>query len=678
MSLTFGSRRSWSARAGTVRGVDSGSNSGRTAHADPPRRPRVAHHRGPPIRPAGNAATPEATDLGAVRNFLRRRSSRASAIDLFCGAGGLSLGLERAGFDVLVGADSDEWAVRTHEANLPGLSWCGDLSDPAEFLNTLEVWGLDHVDLVAGGVPCQPFSRAGRPRLQNLIENGDRAPHDSRADLWSSFVAVVQVLHPAAVLVENVPDLARWDDGAVLMALYESLRALGYRVEARILDGFRHGVPQHRQRLILIGLDGDRQQVWPEPDDTFVDLRGAIGDLPPIPRAQRSERLVYDARRQTSDYQRRMRRDVASDDRDAVFEHICRDVRPDDMEAFRLLGEGQTYVDLPERLRRYRSDVFTDKYKRLSWSELCRSITAHIAKDGYWYIHPDQHRTLSVREAARIQSFPDDFRFAGTQTHRYRQIGNAVPVILAEAIGRSVLASLEAPVRARADTAREEFRESLLRWRAASPGWSPSWRRTDDPWLVLVGELLFGRARPDDAEAGFAELRRVAPDPDTLMRHPDPEAALVGVGVKEKARVLVALADDLVTYFDGVVPDDEMTLRMLPGVGDYVCRAVLTFGLGRRQILVDRTTARVAGRIARHDDTSRFQLRLDLYRLAGSGGPDAAFNRALIDLGREICIRGVPRCAECPLRDRCATGRRNAGQSPLSASPGAPAEEIAA
>ena len=101
-----------------------------------------------------------------------------------------------------------------------------------------------------------------------------------------------------------------------------------------------------------------------------------------------------------------------------IHDHITRDVRPDDAEAFRLLGEGQTYADLPERLQRYRSDIFTDKYKRLSWDELSRSITAHIAKDGYWYIHPEQHRTLSVREAARIQTFPDRFRFAGQPTLR--------------------------------------------------------------------------------------------------------------------------------------------------------------------------------------------------------------------------------------------------------------------
>jgi len=588
------------------------------------------------------------------------------------------MGLDRAGFDVLVGADSDEWAVRTHDANLPGLSWCGDLSDPTEFLNTLEVWGITQVDLVAGGVPCQPFSRAGRPRIQNLVETGERAVHDARADLWSSFVKVVEALEPSAVLVENVPDLPRWDDGAVLIGLYESLRALGYRVEARILDGFRHGVPQHRQRLVLVGFRGDRRHVWPAPEADLVDLRDAIGDLPPIPRAQRSERLPYDPRRTTSEFQAQMRRDVPDRDRHIVFEHICRDVRSDDMEAFRLLGEGQTYIDLPERLRRYRSDVFTDKYKRLSWAHLCRSITAHIAKDGYWYIHPDQHRTLSIREAARVQSFPDDFRFAGTQTHRYRQIGNAVPVLLAESIGRAVLNDLERPHRSRPDASREQFRELLTGWRARADAWSPSWRNGNDPWLVLAGEMLLGRARPADAERIFALVREVAPDPASLLAHDEPEAVLGSIGVKERARTLVALANDLVSFFDGRVPDDEMALRILPGVGDYVCRAVLTFGFGRRQVLVDRTTTRVAGRIARHDDTRRFQIRLDLHRLAGSAGPDAAFNRALLDLGREVCRADAPRCSVCPLQVRCATGRAATEQLELTARKRQVREEIAA
>jgi DNA (cytosine-5)-methyltransferase 1 len=577
-------------------------------------------------------------------------------VDLFCGPGGLSLGLQRAGFDVLVGADSEEWAVRTHEANVPGLGWHGDLSNPREFLHALEYWGVKTVDLLAGGVPCQPFSRAGGSRIRDLVAAGERAPHDHRADLWSSFVTVVEALRPGAVLVENVPDLPRWDDGAVLIGLYESLRALGYQVEARILDGFRFGVPQHRQRLILIGLDGNRTPIWPEPEDEMVSLRDAIGDLPPIPRAQRCERLPYDARRQTSPYQRLMREGVEPDDRDWIYEHVSRDVRPDDMEAFGLLAEGQTYVDLPEHLRRYRSDVFTDKYKRLSWSELCRSITAHIAKDGYWYIHPDQHRTLSVREAARVQSFPDHFRFAGHLSQRYRQIGNAVPVLLGEAVGRAVLRSLQTPRRAKPDVG-EGFRRSLLGWSASRAGWSPPWRRSEDPWLVLIGELLLGRARPSEAERIFERLVQIAPDPPTLCSTDDATDQLLALGVGERAQSLVELAAAIVAEHGGVVPEDQMELRRLPGVGDGLCTATLTFGFGRRQVLLDRTTSRVADRLTGGEGIRRFQLRLDLYSLAGSVGPGPEFNRALLDLGREICRADQPRCWRCPVMEHCVTGR---------------------
>src|SRR5258705_248979 len=123
--------------------------------------PMVRHHRGLPQHPPRHVLSPDPGDLPAVRDHLARVSGRPTAIDLFCGAGGLSAGLERAGFDVLVGADSEEWAVRTHEANISGLAWCGDLTDPTEFLTALRLWEIDHVDVVAGGVPCQPFSRAG-------------------------------------------------------------------------------------------------------------------------------------------------------------------------------------------------------------------------------------------------------------------------------------------------------------------------------------------------------------------------------------------------------------------------------------------------------------------------------------------------------------------------------------
>lgn len=634
------------------------------AVADPRRRALVAHHRGAPVLPGRHPDSPDPADFGAVRSWLSKRTGRATAIDLFCGAGGLSLGLKRAGFDVLVGADSDLWATRTHDANFPGISWCGDLSDPTEFIHTLRLWGITRVDLVAGGVPCQPFSRAGSSRIRRLVARGERLDHDPRADLWASFVTVVEALRPSAVVVENVPDLPRWNDGEVLIGLYESLRGLGYRVDARVLEGFRHGVPQHRSRLILIGLDGGREPIWPRPVGGLVSLRDAIGDLPPIPPAQRNETLPYEADRQTSRFQEIMRADLTEDERELIRDHICRDVRPDDWEAFRRLREGETYLDLPLHLRRYRSDVFTDKYKRLCWDELCRTITAHIAKDGYWYIHPDQHRTLSVREAARVQSFPDDFRFAGTQTHRYRQIGNAVPVLLAEVVGRSLIRALAAPRRSRW-TGEDDVRDRLLRWRATSRAWSPRWRRAGDPWLVMVGEMIFSRAAPSVAERAFDQVRQLAPTPAAFLAI-SPEDLPKGFdGTRSRIQKLREAARALVKHHGGRVPSDETALRAIPGVGESVSSAVLVFGHDRRRVLTDRAVRRVASRYFTHGHSGRFQMRLDLYRLAGRDGPDSAFNRALLDLARDICVVRGPRCEACPLMTDCDTAKRNVVQLQL-------------
>ncbi len=220
--------------------------------------------------------------MGAVRRWIAG-APKPRAIDLFCGAGGLSLGLRDAGFSVLVGADANAWAVKTHTANLGGLGYVGDLGDPTELLEQLDGWGLDHVELVAGGVPCQPFSRAGQAKLRELIRSGERHPQDPRALLWRSFMRIVERLRPDAVLVENVPDLPSWDDGAVLSGFLQALGDLGYAVDARIMDFYRFGVPQHRSRLLLTGLRGGRRMNWPVETNELVTLRDAIGDLPPVP-----------------------------------------------------------------------------------------------------------------------------------------------------------------------------------------------------------------------------------------------------------------------------------------------------------------------------------------------------------------------------------------------------------
>jgi DNA (cytosine-5)-methyltransferase 1 len=620
-----------------------------------PGRYGVPLRRGPRLAIPAHPDAPNLTDLAAIRRWVRS-APRPTAIDLFAGAGGLSLGLRDAGFTVLAGADSDEIAAETHHGNVGGLSYVGDLSEPDEFIGRLRAWGIATVDLVAGGVPCQPFSRAGRSKIRSLVEAQARSAMDSRVDLWRSFIRIVEVVQPRSVLLENVPDLAQWNDGAVLVGFRESLRSLGYETHARILHAYQHGVPQHRSRLFIVALRPGSQFDWPSPHaDSTPTLRDAIGDLPEVGAGQREERLPYDGPQ--SHLQVRLRRRVTPADASFVYDHITREVRPDDARAFDLLPEGATYKDVPEDLRRYRSDIFTDKYKRLAWGELSRTITAHIAKDGYWYIHPGQSRTLSVREAARIQTFPDWFRFAGEPSHRYRQIGNAVPPLLAEDVGRSLVAAL-ARKRVRRSRTRPIFRTDLLEWHKTNSRNYP-WRSGSDPWPVLFAEMCLHRARADQVANAFNDLLELAPTPTAMVaniarvRH-----VMTTFGLDTRADTIIRVAEALVNDHAGAVPDTLEQLQSLPGVGDYVANAVICFGYDRPATLMDSNTERITSRVLRYEGSGRrWQLRLDLYTLAGPAGANAAFNYALLDLGALVCRPVQPACLACPVNMSCATFR---------------------
>jgi DNA (cytosine-5)-methyltransferase 1 len=622
----------------------------------------VKLHRGHNLTLPPHPEAPDPLDLSAVRRWVRgQRTSKLTALDLFCGAGGLSLGLENAGFRVLVGADHDPPSVETHVANIGGLGYCGDLFDPEDLLDHLRAWGIRKIDLIAGGVPCQPFSRAGHAKLRRLVDAGERSIDDPRAGMWRSFIEVVAAMEPSAVLLENVPDLATWDEGAVLVGFCESLRELGYRPQATILHAYEHGVPQHRSRLFIVAVRPGVRFEWPSPQPQVPTVRQAIGDLPVVAGAQREERIEYGGPR--TKLQRVLRGGVPTEHRPFVHDHITREVRPDDAEAFALLDEGGTYEQLPRRLQRYRADIFSDKYKRLEWNGLSRSITAHLAKDGYWYIHPDQDRTLSIREAARIQTFPDWFRFAGQPSLRYRQIGNAVPVLLAEAIAGSLHSALARPrKKGRPHLNGHGFRSDLLAWHRKHARDFP-WRKEVDPWHVLMAEVCLHRTRADQVRPVYEALADLAPTPADMVKHARrARTAMRSLGLRWRADNMIKIARALVRDHGGVVPCDSLELRQLPGVGDYVANAVLTFGFGQRTVIVDTNTSRIVGRVrGREDKTLRWQLRLDLHGLAGRDGPNAAFNYALLDLGANICRAGTPLCNDCPVVRHCASKRTAVG-----------------
>jgi DNA (cytosine-5)-methyltransferase 1 len=407
------------------------------------------------------------------------------AIDLFCGAGGLSYGFQEAGFVCALGIDQDADACETHAANLFSKTRCLDIQTITCPPKLMEELGIPRVDVIIGGPPCQGFSLVGRGKVRSLSrEVQDRISRQNY--LYREFVRFVKALHPQFFVMENVPHLSSFADGIMMQAIREDFDTLGYDIYPEVLEAAQYGVPQHRRRLFIIGTRIG--WVYRRPRTTHGDtipvrtLADAIADLPPVQAPSLLEELPYIPRRPpdvnvSEAYTALMRSTVPHVHQGAIFDHVVRPVRKDDYVIFRAMKQGDRYRDVDPQYRRYamkRSqrdgrDAFADRYYKLRWDQPCVTITAHMAKDGYRYIHPDidQPRTLSVREAARIQSFPDHFRFAGYRTSRFYQIGNAVPPLLAEAIGRSIARALR---EYRQGISREH--EQIFQWQPLLPGFS--------------------------------------------------------------------------------------------------------------------------------------------------------------------------------------------------------------
>lgn len=601
---------------------------------------------------------PHPARRGGAQTFSRwvREQQRPIAIDLFSGCGGLSLGLEQAGFSVVLSVDTDAHALETHAHNIASSALLKDLADPEHLETIVKMFNGIRVDLVAGGPPCQPFSRAGRAKLRSLVEAGSRPERDRRAELWKSFLEVVGRLRPRAVLMENVPDMALGDDLLVLRSIVSTLEDWDYCVDARLIDAWRHGVPQHRQRLILMAVESGLRLEWPSGAGRRVTLRDAIGDLPRLGMSTGHPEMGWKNPAKPSRFQTKMRSQMNGNH--VIWDHVTRPVRDDDREAFSLLKPGMRYDELPARLRRYRSDIFNDKYNRLPWDDLSRSITAHIAKDGYWYIHPLEERTLTVREAARIQTFPDHFRFAGTRSHQFRQIGNAVPPLLGEALGRSLLKALAgkpgvgSPLEVRRF---ERERRSLLAW-AADDAFEAPWRHPGhaDAWQPLVGVVLGDRVGATDANVRLI-------------------LEAVPLRSKPAAKKLAALSEST----DGVLRDGLSRLSVLAGslgskksawsetdwvavarLGPAEASLVRLLGMDDPALVSTSQALRVMTRFfgASVDQKSTLTHgRMLLGRFVGLTDDDRSIriNAAVHALGRITCRADAPECSLCPLTRGC-------------------------
>lgn len=589
----------------------------------------------------------------------QRDAGRPIAVDLFSGAGGLSAGVEAAGWSVAAAVDHDPRALETHRHNFPGLALDLDLVEQHARDTFVELFRDIPVDLVAGGPPCQPFSRAGRSKIRSLVDAGTRDPKDHRRELWSAYLEVAIRLKPRAILMENVPDMGLGDDFQVIRIMVDTLEKAGYRTKVQLADAWRYGVPQHRKRLILLARRDGHDFTWPDHQTDITTLRHSIGDLPALGPTTGAREMAYVQPEEASEFAARMR---AGAEPGVLHDHMTRAVRSDDLEIFELMDSSTRYSDIPEHLRRYRADSFDDKYKRLDWEGVSRSITAHIAKDGYWYIHPEEHRTLTVREAARIQTFPDAFRFSGGRSDAFKQIGNAVPPLLGYAAAAALVPQPQPPA------------SKPLNWLAARRRltvWAQK-QRSSVHWFMLPGlavtaPVALAAALTSTARTGMRPISEALShlrgldsiDAETLN---SAQRVVAGTKVEqalERMRPLVrrksAWVDpELLAKAVGLKPAEQQIFSMLQGED-----------LLLRNQSVLRVAARVAG--SRSDESNRLtDGRIDMARLVGSGQDAALRMAALRVIGSTLCTNEQIACDLCPLAAWCSTAQKPAVM-PISA-----------
>jgi DNA (cytosine-5)-methyltransferase 1 len=395
-------------------------------------------------------------------------SAAPSVIDLFSGAGGLSEGFCRAGFWLAGVLDNDDVALKTHRLNHPGLRDDAVLACDVREVTAAKLRRVlcgRKLDVLIGAPPCQGFSMVGF--RSKITRTGYRVAKDERNFLFEYFVDLALQLRPKFVLMENVPGMgtARNEDLSFLERAAKRLGSGGgYRTAVWKLHAAAFGVPQDRTRCFLVASAGDRLPLPPPEDyqnhkrpnyDTDalppVSLDEALIGLPPLNAGEGTAVARYDeGEALTTDV--RSRRFLSKfrllGDGRLIFNHYARYNNERDLELYALLRPGEDSVHAVKvhkrgDLMRYRRDVFDDKYARLRGEKPSKTIVAHLAKDGNGYIHPREVRSISVREAARLQSFRDDYVFCGSPTDQWIQVGNAVPPLMSEMIGRVFLRALE-------------------------------------------------------------------------------------------------------------------------------------------------------------------------------------------------------------------------------------------
>jgi len=391
-----------------------------------------------------------------------RGSNLPSAIDLFCGAGGTGIGLSQLFMDsekfrISVAVDIDRWAAKTYWVNHPELPpervLTENLCNEETVQKIRQLTADENILLIIGGPPCQDFSLIGTTGRNSVKPvNGKRFIEIEGNHNYAAFVSIVKDIKPRFFVMENVPAILVANGKRAHKEILEDFSDI-YSCKSIILDAVKCGVPQRRNRVLFFGVKKETNEeaarsalkyiikFMEELNNTKpITFKQAISDLPPLLSGQGCEFTKHKrGRGSLSEYQKLMRKDQK-----ILFNHIARPNNDRDLKLYRLLKPGEIAADAIEKYNKpelmiYRNDVFRDKYKKQHWKKPCSTIVAHLAKDGHMFIHPEQIRSITVREAARIQSFPDDFIFCGSRTEQFQQVGNAVPPLMAHFISNAIL-----------------------------------------------------------------------------------------------------------------------------------------------------------------------------------------------------------------------------------------------
>lgn len=349
-------------------------------------------------------------------------------IDLFAGVGGLSYGFSKLPqFNIIAANEIETDIAIAYKLNHPYVNMlnCDINSLTEEFLE--ETLNGQKIDIVVGGPPCQSYSTLGKRQL------------DDRANLFLQYKRVLKILQPKAFVFENVVGILSMDKGNLFKQVQAEFENLGYKLQYRVLDAVNFGVPQHRERVILVGFKGDNNFVYPEPTHgeglkPYVTLKDAIGDLPVLKSGERKTNYASEATNEFLEF-------VRKNSFDMVEEHSAPKNGEHLIRIMETLKDGQSKDDLPEDIRP--KSGYGNTYAKLWWEKPSTTITRNFAcPSSSRCIHPRDSRAMSIREGARLQSFPDDYKFYGSDGMKRLEIGNAVPPLLSIAIAKQMLEAL--------------------------------------------------------------------------------------------------------------------------------------------------------------------------------------------------------------------------------------------